>query len=124
MELKKLIELIATLKIKDTENNETLRVKQIIIKHYKNINRAKSFLKEFSTDYEELKRAFKELEEDKITYFFTLDSYYGNEYLKLYIVKIIQEEIIKEKRTNLKVIKWNGYERKRWRNGSWYIGTE
>jgi len=93
MELKELIELIAKLKFKDTENNEILRVKQIIIKHYKNINRAKNFLKEFSTDYEELKRVFKEIEEDKITHFFILDSYYGNEYLKLYIVKIIQEEI-------------------------------
>jgi hypothetical protein len=105
MELKGLIEGIAELKIKDSEDNKVLRVKQIIIKHYKNIKRAKNFLMEFSTDSEELKRTFEELEKDKITYFFALDSYYGNEYLKLYIVKIIQEEIIKKKKSNLKVIK-------------------
>jgi len=94
MELKELIKRIAELKLRDTEDNKDLRVKQIIVKHYKNISRAKKFLMDFTDNYQELKKALEELEKDKITYFFTLDTYYGNEYLKLYIIKIIQEKVI------------------------------
>jgi len=92
MEIKELTKLIANLHFVNKNTGENLRVKQIIIKHYKDISRAKNFLKDFTDNYQELKEALEELKEEGITYFFVIDSYYGNEYLKLYIVNLIKEK--------------------------------
>jgi len=91
-DFKDLVELIAKLHLKD-EDGEVLRVKQIIIKHFKNLNRAKHYLRELIKDYSETQKAIAELEEEGILWRFAVDSYYGNEYLKLYIIKLIDDEI-------------------------------
>ena len=105
MDFKSLMELIANLHIKD-ENGEILRVKQIIVKHYKSVNRAKTILKDLYDDYMDIQKALKELKENGIIWIFVLDSYYGNEYLKLYIIKLIDENPKTiEKKPKLRVIK-------------------
>ena len=103
MKAKDLMELIAKLHIKD-EDGEILRVKQIIIKHFKNPNRAKHYLRKLIKDYSEIQRAIAELEEEGILWRFAVDSYYGNEYLKLYIIKLIDDEIkVVKGKTNLTI---------------------
>lgn len=105
MDFKTLMELIAKIHIKD-EDGEILRVKQIIVKHYKSVNRAKTILKDLYDDYIEIQDALRELKENGIIWRFVLDSYYGNEYLKLYIIKLIDEKPKTiERKPKLKVIK-------------------
>ena len=103
MELKELAKLIAKLHFTNKDTGESLRVKQIIIKHYKSINRAKNFFMDFTDNYQEIKKALEELDKEGITYFFVVDSYYGNEYLKLYIVNLIKEKpkVIKDEREKM-----------------------
>jgi len=91
MKTKDLMELIAKLHIKD-ENGEILRVKRITVKHYKDISRAKTYFRKFFDSYSEMMEALEELREYGITWRFAINSYYGNEYLELYIFKLLDEK--------------------------------
>ena len=90
---------IATLSMEDKKGNK-FKIKQIYIKHYKNIKRAEEFLLKNSLDeHKILIEKLKEIRRKKITWFFALDSYYdGSEYiyLKVYIIKIGDDKEIKK----------------------------
>jgi hypothetical protein len=94
VEWEELTEKLANLTLIDKETGETLKLKQVVIKHYKNFSRAKSFLMNFvdHKNREKFIKALEELQTKGVTYFFTVDSYYDNEYLKLYIVKIVKDK--------------------------------